>query len=229
MNAVKYISVLFIILIFTGCFADPFHPDNKNIIQSKKNGEFYRAPYRTYLVIVDDKLKRTLKRHYPILSCNIGDGFWKSEEFIGRFKSKPSRLTGNEARERLIGCVRPLSNKSLRYYSSKKNKKSVADSMNDLANSINRETQRMKNNRTYQIQNNNTKSGCASDYECGLGNRCVKASYNVRGTCRKSVNSSGIQQFNAPRSNFGANMNPQCTFTTDCPIGFSCNQGNCVK
>ena len=94
---------------------------------------------------------------------------------------------------------------------------------------------------TYQIPSynqNRTKStlyktshslGCSSDISCGIGYSCVKPQYSYNGTCMKSVNKFGIQQFNTPRSNIGVNMKKQCTFDIQCPIGFKCISGNCIK
>lgn len=104
--------------------------------------------------------------------------------------------------------------------------------LNSQLNSMNNQMQ-INNARTMEfIQNNNNsllKSGCTSDFSCGVGYKCVKAQFNSKGTCMKSIDSHGIQQFNSPVNNVGPNMNGQCTFNTDCPIGFSCKSGNCVK
>jgi hypothetical protein len=73
-------------------------------------------------------------------------------------------------------------------------------------------------------------ASCNSDYDCGYGNKCVKAQYNLRGTCMKSINQYGTQQYNTPKANFGVNMNRQCRFDMECPIGFKCTSGgNCIK
>lgn len=75
---------------------------------------------------------------------------------------------------------------------------------------------------------------CSSDFECGIGNRCVKAPLQSQGACMKSVDEYGIQQYDMPRSeSVGPNMNLEgdCNFDTDCPIGFACNRRYkaCVK
>ena len=75
---------------------------------------------------------------------------------------------------------------------------------------------------------------CSSDYSCGMGYTCVKDLYKSRGTCMKTVNRFGVQQFNSPSSSSigirGYN-DAQCTFNTDCPIGFKCDRGSkvCIK
>lgn len=75
---------------------------------------------------------------------------------------------------------------------------------------------------------------CTSDFGCGYGNRCVKAPYKSEGVCMKVVDDSGIRQFQPPRSDsVGPNMDVdgQCRFNTDCPIGFRCDRDlkACVK
>ena len=96
-------------------------------------------------------------------------------------------------------------------------------------------------NNTYQTPSynqNRTKSttykrnrltGCSSDISCGIGYSCVKPQYSSSGTCMKSVNKFGVQQLNIPKSNIGINMDKQCSFDTQCPIGFKCSNGNCIK
>ena len=75
---------------------------------------------------------------------------------------------------------------------------------------------------------------CSSDYSCGIGYTCVKDLYKSRGTCMKTVNEYGVQQFNMPSSNSlrirGYN-DAECTFNTDCPIGFKCDRRSkvCIK
>jgi len=71
--------------------------------------------------------------------------------------------------------------------------------------------------------------GCSSDIECGYGNSCVKNQFSSMGSCMKSVDSSGMQKFNAPRSNIGINTDSQCDLSIDCPIGFKCVSGNCIQ
>jgi DNA-directed RNA polymerase subunit RPC12/RpoP len=75
-------------------------------------------------------------------------------------------------------------------------------------------------------------SGCSSDYECGIGNRCVKAQYSSTGTCMKTVNQYGTPTYDLPDpNNIGINPYKKCSFDTDCPIGFKCDSSYnaCVK
>ena len=67
---------------------------------------------------------------------------------------------------------------------------------------------------------------CNSDFNCGIGYKCVKPPMSGYGTCMKSVDSYGNQQYNMPNPNsVGPNMNTQgqCRFNTDCPSGFRCD------
>lgn len=78
----------------------------------------------------------------------------------------------------------------------------------------------------------NRSNSCSSDYDCGVGNHCVKAQYSSTGTCMKSVNEYGNQIQNMPNPNsIGVNKVKRCTFDTDCPPGFSCDPfyNTCVK
>lgn len=75
-------------------------------------------------------------------------------------------------------------------------------------------------------------SGCSSDFDCGIGNKCVKEQFKSRGTCMKSVDEYGVQSFEMPNSSsIGVNTDSQCTFDTDCPVGFRCDTKYkaCVK
>ncbi len=84
------------------------------------------------------------------------------------------------------------------------------------------------------IKSRNVEVECTSDYNCGVGYKCVKAPLKSRGVCMKSVDEFGVKQFNLPDSNsVGPNLDldGQCTFDTDCPIGFKCDPKYkaCVK
>ena len=75
---------------------------------------------------------------------------------------------------------------------------------------------------------------CSSDFDCGMGASCVKQAFQSNGICMKNVNEYGVQQYNMPSTDsIGPNMNldGECTFSTDCPIGFKCDSiyKVCVK
>lgn len=79
-----------------------------------------------------------------------------------------------------------------------------------------------------------TDSSCTSDFSCGSGSRCVKAPLASTGTCMRTVDQYGNQQYNTPQAgSVNPNMNTmgQCQFDTNCPIGFSCDMTYkvCVK
>lgn len=68
---------------------------------------------------------------------------------------------------------------------------------------------------------------CINDYECGYGNRCVKASGSMgyQGVCIEPVNNMGIKNYSSSNG-YGSSSGVQevegCSFDTDCPINFSC-------
>ena len=75
---------------------------------------------------------------------------------------------------------------------------------------------------------------CTSDFNCGIGHRCVKAPLQSTGVCMKTVDEYGTPQYNMPDlDSIGPNMNleGQCNFNTDCPIGFICDRRlkACIK
>ena len=80
----------------------------------------------------------------------------------------------------------------------------------------------------------NTYAGCSSDFECGIGRRCVKAPLQSSGTCMKEVDEMGMPTYGMPSiDSVGPNMNLEgnCDFDTDCPIGFKCHRKYkvCIK
>jgi hypothetical protein len=72
---------------------------------------------------------------------------------------------------------------------------------------------------------------CSSDADCGgPGYACAKPAGSFTGECARAVNQYGTQDFS--RTPQGSSLGPgrrQCWTTTDCPIGFSCNDGVCLK
>ena len=76
-------------------------------------------------------------------------------------------------------------------------------------------------------------SGCSSDFQCSMGEKCVKKPYSNNGVCMKTVNRYGVQTYSTPSA---SSVRPrmggkQCRFLTDCPIGFQCDMtyNVCVK
>lgn len=75
---------------------------------------------------------------------------------------------------------------------------------------------------------------CMSDFDCGIGYSCIKKPFQSNGVCMKNVDEYGNPQYNMPKLNsIGPNMNSdgECSFDTDCPIGFRCdiNYKVCIK
>jgi hypothetical protein len=67
-------------------------------------------------------------------------------------------------------------------------------------------------------------SQCSSDFDCGIGHVCVKASQQLSfaGTCVTPVNQAGIQQYQSPQGAIRSERG--CQFDTQCDIamGFRC-------
>lgn len=79
--------------------------------------------------------------------------------------------------------------------------------------------------------------GCASDYGCAYGERCIKGQYASTGSCAKAVDAYGVQTFAGPRaSTFDIGQPGDCSFDTECPVLFACVKlrgdvltGHCMK
>lgn len=83
----------------------------------------------------------------------------------------------------------------------------------------------------YSVSGSN---GCSSDFDCGVGVRCVKAPLENEGMCMKVVDEYGVPQYGLPDlDSIGPNMSTrgECDFDTDCGIGFRCHRKYqaCVK
>jgi hypothetical protein len=75
---------------------------------------------------------------------------------------------------------------------------------------------------------------CYSDFGCGIGSKCVKAPLQSQGVCMQTVDDYGTRTYDMPKlKSIEPNMNidGECQFNTDCPIGFECNKTYkvCVK
>lgn len=77
---------------------------------------------------------------------------------------------------------------------------------------------------TSKSSNGSATSGCSNDFQCGVGNACVKQRHSNDGVCMKSVDGNGTRVYNMPDSNsIGIRTSEGCQFNTDCPVGFSCD------
>ncbi len=74
----------------------------------------------------------------------------------------------------------------------------------------------------------NTPNGCASDFECGVGNKCIKGPLQGQGQCLTPVNKFGLPQPNVMPDPNSIKINTKakgsCDFDTQCGVGFRCDQ-----
>jgi hypothetical protein len=70
---------------------------------------------------------------------------------------------------------------------------------------------------------------CVNDYSCPSGQRCVKAVGQLDGTCMQAVNQYGVQTFSGPDPTSSGPGKRQCWGPAECPPGFMCSGGQCVK
>lgn len=73
---------------------------------------------------------------------------------------------------------------------------------------------------------------CSSDFNCGLGQVCVKAPFKLEGICMEAVDEFGIKTY--PEKSLDSMDIPtegSCDFDLDCPIGFYCHKKYkvCIK
>lgn len=70
--------------------------------------------------------------------------------------------------------------------------------------------------------------GCNSDFECGIGRKCVKGPLQGQGQCLTPVNQYGTPQPGVmPTPNsimINTNIKGACQFDTQCGVGFRCDQ-----
>jgi hypothetical protein len=79
-----------------------------------------------------------------------------------------------------------------------------------------------------------TRSACASDFDCSYGSTCVKPNYSTAGHCVRSVDVTGTPTYESPSSDSIGPKMPSasdCEFDTDCPVAFRCDRGSgaCIK
>lgn len=78
-------------------------------------------------------------------------------------------------------------------------------------------------------------AGCASDYQCQYGQKCVKDSLSFEGVCAQPVTSYGVPVYQPPSPNSLQPGTGECSFDTECTIGFRCVKssgglyGNCLR
>ena len=79
-------------------------------------------------------------------------------------------------------------------------------------------------------------NSCSSDFDCGIGHRCLKNFGELSGICAKTVNEYGSPTYDLPEiDSIGVGQGGNCSFTTDCPLGFDCRKnagqlyGFCIK
>lgn len=69
-------------------------------------------------------------------------------------------------------------------------------------------------------------AGCYSDYDCGIGYACVKAPMSYTGRCMQTVDRYKIPDYQIPKSNSifpNIEVEGDCRWDTDCPLGFRCH------
>jgi len=78
---------------------------------------------------------------------------------------------------------------------------------------------------------------CSSDFSCSYGQKCVKDSYQIDGTCMNVVNSFGNREFAPPElKSIGPKMETGCYTDSQCKYDEKCfknnnysSSGTCVK
>ena len=90
-----------------------------------------------------------------------------------------------------------------------------------------------KSQSSYSSSNSYSSSSCSSDYSCSFGYKCIKAKYSSTGKCMKPVDKYGMSSATSSnKGNLGINYDDgDCSYSTDCPIGFRCDRKYkvCVK
>ena len=83
------------------------------------------------------------------------------------------------------------------------------------------------------LSNSAIAKSCSSDFNCSMGEVCVKAPYKTRGTCMTAVNELGRKTYQRPSTDsiYPGSSQGGCKFSTDCPIGFKCDRRlkACIK
>ena len=78
--------------------------------------------------------------------------------------------------------------------------------------------------------------GCASDYDCRYGQKCVKGEHQFRGICAQPVDKLNLPTHHSPSTDsLGPGSQGNCHWNTDCGIGFKCVKqgssltGHCMR
>lgn len=75
---------------------------------------------------------------------------------------------------------------------------------------------------------------CYSDFNCRMGEKCVKAPFQSKGDCMQVVDEWGLKTYPGPDKKTDSIMpklEPDCITNANCPIGFECHYfyKTCIK
>lgn len=140
----KYISVIFIIFIFTGC--GTFNANERGLLQH--NGDSVLIPYNSY---ISGKQQENIINELNlngIYSCKVGDYVWmemnwrdtvlKSVVMKNPPQSEFAKVLAQGINNNLAGCVTPLTYEEYQYY-----KNQQPSTLSNIANVLNNFNQGM--------------------------------------------------------------------------------------
>jgi Cys-rich repeat protein len=218
--------LLFIVsFIFIGC-AEPRYQtslNKKTMVRLPHNGKVYFInPYTCQKYnIIDDEILCSTKDGYTFgdwiapVSENEYNSYLRQEQLNIQYQQQAEMQRRQEQQD---------SNDA--WSSIAQSLNSIGNSFNQSANQINQGTNPLKAN-TSNL--NNSSLGCTSNASCGIGYSCVKPQFSSSGSCMKTVNAQGVQQFNTNGSGMGIQVQPECRFDSHCSAGFTCRIGHCVR
>ena len=125
MKGIMYLAtVIALSLNFSGCaqsqpHVTKFSANNKGIMFY--HGKPYHIPYKSNVLIVNEKYEKLFRESGLLKNCKIGDLIWRSPEFMRRANTKPISLTGYEESQYLVGCAKPMSSTEYDFYSKQEN------------------------------------------------------------------------------------------------------------
>ncbi len=72
---------------------------------------------------------------------------------------------------------------------------------------------------------------CSSRYDCEAGSQCVKNQFETDGICAVAVDEHGrpLRPSTPPPASFGPGGSGDCSFDTQCPVGFKCVKGDALR